>query len=449
LAETGGKNAMIITNLSDHDLVIKNLLTSAFGHSGQKCSACSLAILEAELYDDLHFRNQLRDAAQSLFVGSAWDLRSKMIPLIRAPQSGSPLYRALTQLEPHEEWLLQPKQDPDNPNLWSPGIKIGVKRNSFTHQTEFFGPVLGIMRATSLSEAIELANGTRYGLTAGLHSLDDREKELWVHKIEAGNCYVNRGITGAIVQRQPFGGCKESSFGPGMKAGGPNYLVSLMQASQKCLPHEKSPLSPAAETLLKHLSSCRLTEREMNALQTSLHHYAYYWSTYFCKRHDPSCLLGQDNLLSYLPHRQLLLRLNDSDTLFDTLCIIGAAITLDIPLEISGEQRSLNPLFSISCLPQLKITLTPETENDLIRHLSTCQIKRVRMISAPSDTLQVAFAKETCNVTIAKPLANGRLELLHFLQEMSLSSDYHRYGNLGERENEKRKPLPICEITNV
>jgi len=91
-------------------------------------------------------------------------------PLIRPPEAA--LQRGLTQLEPGESWLLEPKQHPDNPRLWSPGIKLGVSPGGFTHRTELFGPVLGVLRARDLEHALELANGTPYGLVAGLHSLD-------------------------------------------------------------------------------------------------------------------------------------------------------------------------------------------------------------------------------------------------------------------------------------
>src|SRR5690606_32585373 len=127
------------------------------------------------------------------------------------------LKRGLTLLEPGEEWLLEPKQNPNNPCLWSPGIKWNVKPNSFTHLTELFGPVLACMRADDLNHAITLANAVPYGLTSGLHSLDEREHALWMKEIEAGNLYINRTITGAIVRRQPFGGTKASSFGNGSK----------------------------------------------------------------------------------------------------------------------------------------------------------------------------------------------------------------------------------------
>jgi len=105
-------------------------------------------------------------------VGSAWEPPSSVTPLIRAPEAA--LLRGLTELEPGESWLLEPSPRPDNPRLWSPGIKLGVSAGSFTHQTELFGPVLGVLRARDFEHALELANGTPYGLVGGLHSLDER-----------------------------------------------------------------------------------------------------------------------------------------------------------------------------------------------------------------------------------------------------------------------------------
>ena len=204
------------------------MLHSAFSHSGQKCSATSLLILESEVYHDPKFREQFCDAVESLTVGSAWDLPTKIGPLIRPP-SGV-LETALKELEPGEEWAVMPRLHVDgNPHLVSPGVKWGVQPGSVTHCTEFFGPMLGVMEARDLDEAIDLVNATGYGLTSGLESLDDREQERWQQRIRAGNLYINRPTTGAIVLRQPFGGMGKSSVGPGIKAGGPNYVAPLMK----------------------------------------------------------------------------------------------------------------------------------------------------------------------------------------------------------------------------
>lgn len=442
--ETGGKNSLIVTNLSDRDLAIKDLIYSAFGHAGQKCSACSLAILEKEVYDDLHFRRQLRDAAASLHVGSQWDLSTSINPLIRQPQG--PLLRGLTTLEEGEEWLLEPKPNPKNGNLWSPGIKLGVKPGSFTHKTELFGPVLGIMRAENLAHAISLANATPYGLTAGLHSLDEREQEYWIKYIEAGNCYINRGITGAIVRRQPFGGCKESSFGPGAKAGGPNYLLQLMKLEQKKLPKEREPVIQGVIGLNRRLSQyVTFNKDQLEIWNASIGSYAFFWNHYFSKKHDPSLVLGQDNFLLYVP-RHLTMRIQAGDSLLDILRIVAAALTCRSSLELStnselAKEMNLKSLLNEKNLKDLQlIKVIVETDAQHIDRLESSKIKRMRLLSAPNSDIYQAIANSACTAIIAPVFANGRIELLHFLREVSLSINYHRYGYLGTRENEKRFP---------
>jgi RHH-type proline utilization regulon transcriptional repressor/proline dehydrogenase/delta 1-pyrroline-5-carboxylate dehydrogenase len=222
-AETSGKNAMVITAAADEDAAIKDLVRSAFGHAGQKCSAASLAIVEASLYDDDRFLQRLADAVRSIRVGAATDLATTMGPLIGSPSPA--LLRALTTLDPGESWLVQPVQIDER--TWTPGVRLGVRRGSWFQQTECFGPVLGVMRVHDLDEAITVQNDSRLGLTGGIHSLDDDEVARWLDRVEVGNAYVNRHITGAVVQRQPFGGWKQSSVGGGPKAGGPHYVTAF------------------------------------------------------------------------------------------------------------------------------------------------------------------------------------------------------------------------------
>ena len=254
-AETGGKDATIVTALSDRDQAIKHVLHSAFSHGGQKCSATSLLLLEAEVYDDPHFRKTFCDALASIQVGSAWELDTKMGPLIRPP--GGDLETALKVLEPGEEWAIMPRPLDGNPNLWSPGVKYGVQPGSYTHMTEFFGPVLAVMRFKKLSEAVALVNQTGFGLTSGLESLDEREWDYWREHIRAGNLYINRVTTGAVVLRQPFGGFGKSTFGPGMKAGGPNYVAQFMDFTDATTTaRSEEPESPDLKELCRELRKC-------------------------------------------------------------------------------------------------------------------------------------------------------------------------------------------------
>ncbi len=224
LAETSGKNAMVITSAADVDAAVKDLVQSAFGHAGQKCSAASLAIVDRATAENPRFWSQLVDAVTTLVVGAANEWATTVGPLIGPP--GTALSRALA-LEPGERWLVEPRPlDPER-RRWRPGVKTGVAPGSWTHHNEWFGPVLGVMTAPDLATAIRWQNEIPYGLTGGLQSLDRAECEQWLETVEVGNAYVNRGVTGAVVGRQPFGGWRRSSVGPTAKAGGENYVACL------------------------------------------------------------------------------------------------------------------------------------------------------------------------------------------------------------------------------
>lgn len=158
LAETSGKNAIIVTPSADLDLAASDVVKSAFGHAGQKCSASSLVILVGSVARSERFNRQLVDAAMSLRVGYPSDPSTQMGPLVE-PAQGK-LLHALTELGVGEEWLVKPKRLDRTGKLWSPGIRTGVKPGSYFHLTEFFGPVLGVMHARTLDDAIRYVNAT-------------------------------------------------------------------------------------------------------------------------------------------------------------------------------------------------------------------------------------------------------------------------------------------------
>jgi len=178
LAETSGKNAIVVTESADMDAAIRDIVRSAFGHAGQKCSAASLAILTEPVHDDPTFLPRLAAAVRSVRVGEAVDPSTMMAPLI-APPTG-PLFRALTTLEQGEKWLVEPRERPGSrrgaegdvltSRRWTPGVRVGVVEGSWFHQTECFGPVLGVMRAKDLDHALRLQNATPYGLTGARRS---------------------------------------------------------------------------------------------------------------------------------------------------------------------------------------------------------------------------------------------------------------------------------------
>jgi len=443
-AETGGKNALIVTALSDRDAAIKDLVHSAFGHSGQKCSAASLAVLEAEVYDDPNFLAQLKDAVESLCVGSPRNLSAKITPLIRP--AGEALLRGLTKLEPGEKWLVEPKQDKNNPNLWSPGVKLGVKKGSFMHTTELFGPVLAVMRAKDLDEAIEIANGTPYGLTAGIHSLDKKEIKKWILKIEAGNLYVNRSTTGAIVRRQPFGGCKGSSFGFGSKAGGPSYVMQFMNIEEIGLPSDRVAPPLSVNRLIDLCGRASFTADDLGLWYGSVCSYAF-WAKHLQSGYDPDSpkglsdlVVGQDNALFYRPRSRFVFRVQKEDAPFDVLRVLAAALCVNASFEVSLGGAPVD--FDSNGMEEFpNFTFTQENEESFIRRVGAGAFERVRLIEEPKAELMQAAAAAGCFLSVGKPFASGRFELLQYVREVAVSYDYHRYGNLGIRENEKRNPV--------
>ena len=377
-AETSGKNAMVITAQADRELAIKDLARSAFGHAGQKCSAASLAILEAEVHDDPIFRRQLRDAAASLLAGAASDLRSVITPLVTEP--GEALRRALTALDAGEEWLLEPRQLAGVPNAWTPGIRLGVRPGSWFHHTECFGPVLGIMRADSLAHATELQNATAFGLTAGLHSLDACEIAWWKDHAEAGNLYINRAITGAVVRRQPFGGWKRSCIGPGAKAGGPNYVHSFLRL------------------------------RDVGDFENE---YRDAWKNHFAVEHDPSGLRSENNVFRYRPCRGVILRIDAHERTAIDRARLASEIT-GTPLTISIRTEEGDAQF-IARLPAL----------------AKCA-EFFRTVCVPGDEVLRAAHDAGLNWIHAPLLACGRIELTRWMREQSVTETRHRYGLLPE-----------------
>ena len=388
---------------ADRDLAIKDLVRSAFGHSGQKCSAASLAIFEAEVYDDPVFRRQLRDAAASLEVG-AHRAREPRHAAHRARRR-SP--RALTALEPGEEWLLEPHQD-------ARPVPV-VARHPARCATRFvvpshgmFGPVLGLMRA-AISTKRSNRERIPFGLTAGIHSLDDREVARWRERVEAGNLYINRAITGAIVQRQPFGGWKASSSGPGQKPAAPTTCCSS-RAGDPCrasADEDEPPPEALAALLAGCLAALPLRRRadprpgERRALRAR-------GRRHFSREHDPSAIRGRAKRvpLSTLPPRDRAGNIHDRRTWCQVVLAAGAAQTaLTVSLAAGLGRPRLAGASSAAW------RLVVEAEAGFVERLghpetrSACGCgSRSRPRRAPPPTaLGVA-------VIDAPVLANGRLE---------------------------------------
>ncbi len=223
IAEMGGKNAIIVDESADLDQAVQGVVQSAFGYSGQKCSACSRVIVLEPVYNQ--FLKRLVEATQSLSVGIAENPASKVGPVIDA-----------TARDRIREYIDQGKLEcelalempaPEGGFFVGPTIFHNVSPTAAIAQEEIFGPVLSVMKARTFREALDICNSTRYALTGGLYSRTPSHIAQAQAEFEVGNLYINRGITGAIVARQPFGGFKLS--GVGSKAGGPDYLLQFLE----------------------------------------------------------------------------------------------------------------------------------------------------------------------------------------------------------------------------
>ena len=453
LAETSGKNAIIVTPSGDLDLAVADIVRSAFGHAGQKCSAASLVILVGSVAKSERFRRQLVDSVRTLRVGVPQNPLSQMGPIIE-PAHGK-LLRALTTLEPGQSWLVKPRELPVSPvalgaepveatpgtvepgRLWSPGVREGVVAGSEFHLTEYFGPVLGIMTAATLDEAIELQNASAYGLTAGIHSLDGDEVSHWLARVEAGNVYVNRGITGAVVQRQPFGGWKRSSVGAGTKAGGPNYLMTLGSwAPVEATPDEDlrlDGLSGPVASLIKQGQS-GLEFLEFDAVRRGALSDELAWQQEFGVSRDASGLEVERNVFRYLPV-PVTLRLSEASPLGDLVRAIAAATRAGSTISISSAlplPATLMSQFSSGLSPVRVSGVVVESDAAWLARAAAGGITtaRVRLLGGDASALAAAVGGTPDLAIYAGALTSaGRVELLPFLREQAVSITAHRFGN--------------------
>lgn len=223
IAEMGGKNAIIVDEDADLDEAVKGVIYSAFGYSGQKCSACSRVIAVGDAYDT--FMSRLCDAAADIIVGPASDPAVLVGPVIS--QEAQERILASIEAAKRQDKLAFQGKAPEQGFFVPPTIFRDVRADSALWQKEIFGPVLACTKASNFDEAIRMAVASEYKLTGGLYSRSPSNIAKAREEFRVGNLYINRGCTGAIVCRQPFGGFGMS--GVGSKAGGPDYLVQFLE----------------------------------------------------------------------------------------------------------------------------------------------------------------------------------------------------------------------------
>ncbi|MDK4294457.1 bifunctional proline dehydrogenase/L-glutamate gamma-semialdehyde dehydrogenase [Corynebacterium accolens] len=424
MAETSGKNALVITPAADPDLAIQDLYNSAFGHSGQKCSAASLVIFVGAAGKSKRLREQLLDSVKTLKPGPGYDITTTMNGLAEKPSEK--LLRGLTQLEPGEKWLLKPEKLNEEGTLWSPGIRDNVQPGSWYHKNECFGPILGIMYADTLEEAIAWQNSTGYGLTGGIHSLDDKEIEYWIDNVEVGNAYVNRGITGAIVQRQSFGGWKKSVMGPGAKAGGPNYVAQMGTWTDGELKPRDVDIAPASVKILERLRdelSDELSKDDLEWLWRSAELDRIAWLEEFGRTHDRTALVSEANRFRYRPLlTKLRIRVGEDYKLRDVARQVLAS-------GITGTETEISAAPEVAAqLQELGFDVKSISDGSFAAAVANDESSRVRALGTVPDSVYEAAVRSNSVVLDQPVLADGRRELMPYLLEQAVSVTMHRFG---------------------
>lgn len=262
-------------------------------------------------------------------------------------------------------------------------MRTGVLPGSWFHQTECSGPVLGVMRARSLDEALAFQNGVRFGLTAGLHSLDPGEIAAWCDRAEAGNLYVNRSTTGAVVRRQPFGGWRASAVGPTAKAGGPNYVARLMDWPDA----SATPVADAAEGFRTWMRDAGRAEA------------------------DPSGLAAEANVFRYRP--------------------LPGGVLVRAGVDASG--RAVGIARAAADAARCRVVVSRAADEDdaaAAARVRASGADRVRLIGGGHVAVRAAAHAAAIPVDAAPPVALAAVEMPRWLHEQAVSVTRHRHGHL-------------------
>jgi RHH-type proline utilization regulon transcriptional repressor/proline dehydrogenase/delta 1-pyrroline-5-carboxylate dehydrogenase len=234
------------------------------------------------------------------------------------------------------------------------------------------------MRADDLDHALELQNAVEYGLTGGIHTLDDAEVEHWLDGVEVGNAYVNRHITGAVVRRQPFGGWKRSSVGRGAKSGGPDDVLRFTTFSRR------GPAPP-------------------DEAETS---YRKWWADLFGRSIDRSGLRSESNVLRYRPVRRVLVRAGPDTPASEIASVRAAAAVAGVPVEVF------------------------EDDAGLVRRLDDSGAERLRLLAPCDDSVRAACHRAGVAIDPTTVTHHGRVELPCWLREQAISRTLHRHGRV-------------------
>jgi len=433
VATAGGRNAIIVTPSADLESAVPQVIASAFDHAGQSATATDVVILDGSVGENSRFLGRLRDAVASMPTGRPGSARAGMSALAR-PASGRVL-EALDVLEAGESWLVRPRQLDEEGRLWSPGLRDGVQHRSPFRWRENRAPVLGIMRAATLEEAIELQNGPGFGLTAGILSLDAAEIEEWAAGVQAGMLFANCAVTPDAGTLVPFAGWNRSRIGPGAALGGSNDLVSLGT-------WRPAPLEPASTVTLDGVGEpvARLIDavlpsmdfEEFGSVRAAALSDAEVWRR-MTGVHE---LAGPDVERTMLRYRSVpvTIRVAEGARQADLVRVLAAATLTGSAVAISTALPLHAQLIDLFGAPGSPVGVAEVLVESDIRWHARAQAgdlgtTRIRLIGGDGLALaRVLHGKPGIAVYADPVTASGSVELLPFLIEQSLRMSVARFG---------------------
>jgi RHH-type proline utilization regulon transcriptional repressor/proline dehydrogenase/delta 1-pyrroline-5-carboxylate dehydrogenase len=287
--------------------------------------------------------------------------------------------------------------------------------------------MLTVMEINTLEEGINFANATGYGLTSGLESLSITEQEIWVEKIQAGNLYINRSTTGAMVERQPFGGFNKSAFGRGIKAGGENYIKQFLKFEKSSSDFKGN--NSENNNLEAVAASLGIKSEMLN--NSTFARYMEEYISYFSVAHDTQEIAGQQNIVRFLPVSRMAIRILEKTTFEDAINMMFASFLMLEKGSIIFETAATLSAFSQTesfLLISPKFEILIKDQNEFMGIISN--FERIKF-AAPSEVSKEVFieaAKSGIYISDEKMTKDPRLDLLHFVKEQSISYNYHRYG---------------------
>ncbi len=419
--------ASIVMPTADVDLAVGALVRSAFARSGRGRTTASLAVLVGAIARSTRFAEQLVDAVSSLHAGRPGDRRADLGPLPTADALAKP---ALTTLGDGEQWLVEPIDLGDG--LWRPGVRVGVTEESDFVNAAPGAPVLGILHAENLTDAIDLVNviGAR---VSALHTQDPADLATWLADIDAGSLFVNRDTLGTSPGRHPLVGWNGAQTGPGFADGGPNHLIGLgswrPSAGTASASLHLRGLDSRISTLIE-AAQPELDYASFDVLRRGALSDAVAWDREFSRVKDATGLGAERDLFRYRRVASAL-RATDEATLGELLRVVVAGVRAASPMTLSSPTGL--PARVRRALGDLDITVFVESEEEWIGRMRQSAPPRVRVVGDGSERsrrrLLTALGGSTEVAVFAGPVTTaGRVELLPFLREQAITITAHRFG---------------------